>query len=284
MKKGLVMEGGAMRGLFTAGVIDVLMEHGVEFDGAVGVSAGAAFGCNYKSKQIKRVIGYISKYCNDDRFCSWKSWWKTGDLYGAKFGYETLPNELAFFDRETFKNNPMEFWVVATDVETGKAVYKRLDAASDAEIRWMTASASMPLVSNIQEMEGYKLLDGGMADSIPIRFFEDLGYDRNVVILTQPLDFVKKKNPLMWLIRIVMHKYPALVKVMAERQGFYNATTKYIREQELAGKLFVIRPPAALGVGGVEHDRTKLERVYEIGRKEAEKQIAALQSFLAHKD
>lgn len=283
MRKGLVMEGGAMRGLFTAGVIDVFMEHGIEFDGAVGVSAGAAFGCNYKSKQIRRVIGYVSKYCHDDRFCSWKSWWKTGDLYGAEFGYVTLPNELSVFDRETFNKNPMEFWVVATDVETGKPVYKRLDDASDASIRWMLASASMPLVSNIQEIEGYKLLDGGMADSIPIHFFEDLGYDRNVVILTQPLGFVKKKNPLMWLIRFMMGKYPKMVEVMANRQDVYNATTKYISEQEEQGKLFVIRPPEALGVGGVEHNPKEIERVYEIGRREGEKQVAKVIEFLKGK-
>lgn len=283
MRKGLVMEGGAMRGLFTAGVIDVFMEHGIEFDGAVGVSAGAAFGCNYKSKQIRRVISYVSKYCNDDRFCSWKSWWKTGDLYGAEFGYVTLPNELSIFDRETFNKNPMEFWVVATDVETGKPVYKRLDDASDASIRWMLASASMPLVSNIQEIEGYKLLDGGMADSIPIHFFEDLGYDRNVVILTQPLGFVKKKNPLMWLIRLMMGKYPKMVEVMANRQDVYNATTKYISEQEEQGKLFVIRPPEALGVGGVEHNPKEIERVYEIGRREGEKQVAKVIEFLKGK-
>lgn len=280
MKKGLVMEGGAMRGLFTAGVIDVLMENGIEFDGGIGVSAGAAFGCNYKSKQIKRVIGYVTKYCNDDRFCSWKSFWKTGDLYGADFGYKTLPNELSIFDRETFKNNPMEFHVVATDVITGEAIYKRLDTASDEDIHWMLASASMPLVSNVQEIEGHKLLDGGMADSIPIRYFEKLGYDRNVVILTQPLGFVKKKNPLLWLMRIVLRKYKGLLRVMENRQDVYNETTKYIREQEQAGNMFVIRPPEALRIGGVEHDPKEIERVYQIGRREAEKQLEALKSFL----
>lgn len=284
MKKGLVMEGGAMRGVFTAGVIDVLMENGIEFDGAVGVSAGAAFGCNYKSKQIKRVIGYITKYLNDDRFCSWKSWWKTGDLYGAEFGYKTLPNELSIFDRETFKNNPMEFHVVATDVMTGEAVYHRLDTASDEDIHWMLASASMPLVSNVQEIDGYKLLDGGMADSIPVHYLEGLGYDRNVVVLTQPLDFVKEKNPLLWLMRIVLGKYPGLIKTMEKRHHVYNETTKYIREQELAGKLFVIRPPAPLGVGGVEHDVEKIKKVYQIGRQEAEKHVAAIKAFLQAKE
>lgn len=280
MQKGLIMEGGAMRGLFTAGVNDVLMENGITFDGAVGVSAGAAFGCNYKSHQIGRVRDYVTKYCNDDRFGSWKSWWTTGDYYGAKFGYETLPNELSIFDIATFAKNPMKFYVVATDVNTGMPVYKRLDKADAQDIHWMLASASMPLLSNVQHLEGYELLDGGMSDSIPIHFFESLGYDRNVVILTQPLGFVKKQTPLMFLIRIWLRKYPKLVKAMAVRHEMYNATTKYIREQELAGKLFVIRPPEALRIGGIEHDPKQIERVYQIGRQEGLKCLEALKKYL----
>ena len=280
MKKGLIMEGGAMRGMFTAGVNDVFLENNIVFDGAVGVSAGAAFGCNFKSKQIGRAHNYVTRYCDDVRFGSWKSWWETGDFYNAKFTYETIPNELCIFDRETFRNNPMEFFVVATDVNTGKPVYQRLDTASDEDIHWMLASASMPLLSNVQKIDGYELLDGGMSDSIPIHFFEAKGYDRNVVILTQPLGFVKKRTPMMFWIKFILRKYPKLVHAMDIRHEMYNATTKYIRDQELAGKLFVIRPPEALNIGGIEHDPKEVERVYQIGRREAEKQLEALKAFL----
>jgi len=280
MKKGLIMEGGAMRGIFTAGVNDILMENGIEFDGAIGVSAGAAFGCNYKSRQIGRVMRYVPKYCNDWRFCSWKSWWKTGDIYGADFSYNKIPNELCVFDRAAFANNPMEFIVVATDVNTGKPVYKRLETACDKDIHWMLASASMPLVSNIQKIDGYELLDGGMADSIPIKYFEAQGYNKNVVVLTQPLGFIKKKNPLLWLMKLVLRKYPKLLDTMSVRQNQYNETTEYIREQELAGKIFVIRPPAALNISALEHNPDEIWRVYKIGRATAEALLEDLKHFL----
>ena len=280
MLKGLVMEGGAMRGLFTAGVNDVLMENEITFDGAVGVSAGAAFGCNYKSHQIGRVHDYVTRFCDDDRFGSWKSWWKTGDYYGAEFSYKTLPNELCFFDRETFRNNPMKFYVVVTDINSGKPVYRALDTASDEDIAWMQASASMPLLSNIQRLDGLELLDGGMSDSIPIHFMESLGYDRNVVILTQPKGFVKPPNPALWLIRICYRKHPGLVRSMAIRHEMYNATTQYICEQEQAGKLFVIRPHAPLNISGINRDVREVERVYQLGRQEGEKRLDALKEFL----
>ena len=280
MKTGLVMEGGAMRGLFTIGILDVFMEQGIVFDGGIGVSAGAAFGCNYKSKQPGRAIGYLTRFCNDKRFCSWESWWKTGDLYGVKFGYEEITNIHAWFDRETYKNNPMEFYVVATDVNTGKAVYKRLDNADDNDITWLRASASVPLVSRVVELEGYELLDGGIADSVPLKYFESLGFDRNVVILTQPLDFIKPKNKLLWLARLMLRKYPKMVEAMAKRHFMYNETYAYIREQELAGNILVIRPEAPLGIGGVEHNPDELRRVYALGRKAGEENLERVKSFL----
>ena len=192
MKKGLVMEGGGMRGLFTAGVIDVFMENGIEFDGAAGVSAGAAFGCNIKSRQPGRVLRYNMAYCKDSRFCSMRSLLKTGDMFGAEFCYHTLPYELDLFDTEVYDTNPMEFHVVCTDVETGLPVYKNCMKADHIAMEWFRASASMPLVSRVVEVDGYKMLDGGIADSIPIAYFKSIGYDRNVVILTQPKEYRKE--------------------------------------------------------------------------------------------
>ena len=201
MKKGLILEGGAMRGMFTAGVIDVMMENRILFDGAVGVSAGAAFGCNYKSGQIGRVIRYNTKYCNDPRYCGIRSLIRTGNLYNTDFCYGEVPLKQDVFDFDAYKNNPMAFYVVCTDIETGKAVYRKYDGMEDHGFDWIRASASMPLVSQIVEIDGQKLLDGGIADSIPVRFFERIGYDRNIVVLTQPADYQKKKNRLMPLIR-----------------------------------------------------------------------------------
>lgn len=283
MKKGLILEGGAMRGMFTAGVIDVMMEHNIVFDGAIGVSAGAVFGCNYKSHQIGRSLRYNTKFCQDPRYASFRSLLTTGDLYGADFCYNEIPNKLDPFDLETYRNSPMEFYVVCTDVETGKPVYQKCMTGDAHDIMWMRASASMPLVSRIVEVDGYKLLDGGISDSIPIRQFQKLGYDRNIIILTQPLDYVKPKNQMVPLLRVMMRKYPNLVRTMRFRHDIYNATTAYIRKLEQKGRVLVIRPEAPLGIARVEHDPKELTRVYQLGRDVAEKRLKEMQTFLAGK-
>ena len=169
MKKGLVLEGGAMRGLFTSGIIDVMMEAGIEPDGLIGVSAGAAFGCNYKSRQPGRAIRYNKRYARDKRYCSWQSWLKTGDLFNAEFGYHVIPKKYDLFDDKAFEQNPMEFYAVCTDVETGLPVYKKLEESTHLTYDWIRASASMPLASKVVELEGRKVLDGGVADSIPLK-------------------------------------------------------------------------------------------------------------------
>ena len=283
MKKGLILEGGAMRGMFSAGVIDVMMEHDIAFDGAIGVSAGAVFGCNYKSHQIGRSLRYNTKFCKDPRYASFRSLLTTGDLYGADFCYNEIPNKLDPFDLETYRNSPMEFYVVCTDVETGKPVYQKCMTGDAHDILWMRASASMPLVSRIVEVDGYKLLDGGISDSIPIRQFQKLGYDRNIIVLTQPLDYVKPKNQMVPLLRIMMRKYPNLVRTMRFRHDIYNATTAYIRKLEQKGRVFVIRPEAPLNIARVEHDPKELTRVYQLGRSVAEKRLEEMQAFLAAK-
>lgn len=280
MKTGLVMEGGAMRGMFTCGVIDVLMENNIEFDGAVGVSAGAVLGCNYKSKQIGRGVRYSKKYCNDYRYGSFKSYRKTGNVYDVDFCYYKLPDELDVFDRETFKNNPMEFYVTATDVVTGKPVYHKCTDGCKDDVEWFRASASMPLVSNIVEIEDKKLLDGGIADSIPLKFMEENGYEKNVVILTQPADYIKTKNKFLLWAKLKLRKYPEMIKAMADRHFRYNDTTKYIREQEEKGYTFVIRPPKALEIGSIEDNPNELERVYRIGRETGEKYLNKIKEFL----
>lgn len=280
MKTGLVLEGGAMRGLFTAGVTDVLMENGITFDGLIGVSAGAAFGCNYKSGQIGRALRYNTEYCNDPRYCSFRSLVKTGDLFGKDFCYHKLPEELDIFDKVSFDKNPMEFYVVCTDVMTGNPVYKRIDRVDETCYEWMCASASLPLVSRITEIDGLSLLDGGISDSVPLKYFESIGFDRNIVVLTQPLGYVKKKTSHLPLIKLIMRKYPAMINAMANRHEMYNNTTEYIAEKEKSGEIIVIRPPETLPVGRIEKDPEKLRLAYNIGRKEAEKNIEKIKEFL----
>lgn len=280
LKTGLIMEGGAMRGMFTAGVMDVFMENGISFDGAIGVSAGAVFGCNYKSRQIGRVIRYNKRYCNDKRFVSLRSLIFTGDLYGARFGYHEIPEKLDKFDVKAFKENPMEFYVVCTDAVTGEAVYRKCESGEGEDIEWMRASASMPLASRIVNIGGRALSDGGTADSVPVRYFESIGYDRNVVILTQPRGYIKKKTKLLGVMRLTLGKYKGLIEAVRTRPERYNESIAYIDKCEREGKLLVIRPSEPLGIGHIEHDPGELERVYRIGRGQGLARLEEVKDFL----
>lgn len=280
MKKGLILEGGAMRGMFTCGVMDVMMEHGIEFDGAIGVSAGAAFGVNYKSKQIGRAIRYNTRFCADKRYGGIHSLLTTGNIYNTDFCYNEVPLKHDLFDFDTYESNPMAFYVVATDVETGEAVYHKYEGKDDHCFDWIRASASMPVVSRMVDIDGYQYLDGALADSIPIKFFERIGYDRNVVVLTRPKSYTMKRNQMMPIIRAKYRKYPELVKAIENRHRVYNETLAYISRMERSGKLLVIRPDEALPVSRVEKDPKKLRQAYEIGRKAAEGQIEKIKQYL----
>ena len=229
-----------MRGLFSAGVMDVMMEQGITFDGIIGVSAGAAFGCNYKSRQIGRAIRYNMRFAHDKRYCSMQSFLKTGDLFGAEYAYHIVPEQYDKFDNATFEKNPTEFYIVCTDVVTGKPVYKRCMTGGHTAYEWIRASASMPVVSHVVELEGYHLLDGGMTDSIPLAYFQGIGYPRNIVILTQPADYQKTPNRLMPLIKWSLRHYPHTVSAMEHRHEMYNQQLDYVRQEEQKGNTLVI--------------------------------------------
>ena len=268
-----------MRGMFTCGVTDVLMENGITFDGAVGVSAGATFGCNYKTGQIGRALRYNKTYAKDKRYCSFHNLIKTGDLFDTKFCYEDIPLRLDVFDREAFIANPMKFYLVATDVETGMPVYYKMSDCDSRDLTWMRASASMPMLSNVVEVDGYKLLDGGISDSIPIRFLEKKGYERNVVILTRPFGFVKKRE-FTTLAHFVLRKYPKMIEAMERRPEMYNETLEYIRKKELEGKLFVIRPPKSLKLSNLTRNPDELEAAYNEGRRIMTERLDELRRYL----
>lgn len=276
---GLVLEGGAMRGLFTAGVLDVMMESGLTFDGCVGVSAGAAFGCNIKSRQIGRVLRYNLDYCNDPRYCSIRSLLKTGDLFGAKFCYDDLPNKLDPFDSETYNSNPMVFYAVCTDVDTGKAIYPRCDHANRETFTYIQASASMPFVSRPVSIGGMTLLDGGIADPIPLQFFQEKGYRRNVVVLTQPRDYVK--SPVPSSVRMLLLRYPKVADTMLRRHLIYTEEQALAAEAERKGEALVLCPESPLPIGRVEHDPDVIRQTYELGRSVAESRLDELKRFVS---
>lgn len=270
-----------MRGMFTAGVIDVMMENDVDFDGLIGVSAGAAFGCNYKSKQIGRVLRYNTRFCRDKRYSGLRVLLKTGNIYSTDFCYGEVPLKYDVFDFDTFEKNPMEFYVVCTDVETGNPVYHKYGDRNDHGFDWIRASASLPLVSQIVENDGLKLLDGGISDSIPVKYFESIGYDRNIVVLTRPEGYQKEANKLLPILRRKYKEYPKFLQTIENRHIRYNETLSYIKQQEKEGNLFVIRPETALKISAVEKNPQKLQEIYESGRVVAQKQLRKIQQYMS---
>ena len=279
MKNGLVLEGGAMRGLWTAGITDVMMENDIWPDGLIGVSAGAAFGCNYKSRQIGRAISYNKQFAKDSRFSGIRSLITSGNYFNAEFGYHVIPTRYAVFDNDAFNSNPMEFFIVCTDVETGKPIYKKLSETSYDCYEWIRASASMPLVSKVVRLENHILLDGGVSDSIPLEHFESLGYKHNVVILTQPLGYKKTPNKLLPLMRVALHKYPNMISAMKHRHIMYNQQLDYVAQAEHEGRCLVIRPEKPIPIGHISHDPQLMQSVYENGRQTGERYLERIKSF-----
>ncbi len=276
-KIGLVLEGGAMRGMYTAGVMDVMLEHDISFDGIIGVSAGAAFGCNYKSKQIGRVLRYNTKFANDKRYAGIGSLIKTGDYFNAEFAYYTVPKELDVFDEDTYNSNKTKFYVVATDVDTGRAVYKDISKIDDESTEWIRASASMPIVSKPVCINGHKYLDGGLSDSIPVKWMEDNGYDKNIVILTRPIGYIKKPA-IKPLTKLTTLNYPKIEEAILNRSKVYNDTLKYVESDD---SILVIRPSADLNLSRTEKNPEKLKEMYELGRKDATNQINEILKYVA---
>jgi len=279
MKTGLVLEGGGVRGIYVAGVLDVFLEEGIAFDGVIGNSAGAIHGCSYLSGQKGRSIRYYKKYASDYRFMSFRSWLKSGNLVDVDFAYHELPEKLDVYDNEAFLRCGVPFYVTCTNVETAEAEYLRITDMNE-QIDCLRASASLPYFSQIVTINGKKYLDGGCSDSIPVEAFRDMGYQRNVLVLTQPEDY-RKKPELSALAKIAYRKYPAFSEALCSRHTAYNRTAGVIRQLEASGEVFVIRPEKSLEIGRMERDPARVEQVYRTGREDAKKQLDRLRMWLA---
>lgn len=280
MKQGIVLEGGGLRGIFTAGILDAMMEEGITFDGMIGVSAGALFGCNFKSGQIGRALRYNILLKDDPRYMGWRTLLKTGSIVSDHFSYHVVPFEIDVFDAEAFRKNPMDFWMVSTDIENGVPVYHKMDEFTHHELEWMRASASMPAVSTPVCIDGKVMLDGGITDSIPLKKFQELGYERNVVVLTQPLGYFKKPFKPIWVFKTFCRKYPQVAECMRRRHLMYNAQLEYLMEQEKLGNTLLIYPEEPLRIGRTEQNEAKLRRVHALGYKQAKDIMPKIKEFL----
>jgi predicted patatin/cPLA2 family phospholipase len=279
LKTGLVLEGGSMRGIYTAGVLDAFMENDLYLDGIIGVSAGALHGCSYASRQVGRSMRFFTNYRGDKRFMGGWNLLHGGEIVGSEFCYHTIPEKLDPYDYDAFTRYGTPFYAVCTNIETGQPEYLRIkDMLKEVDL--MRASASMPFVSKIVEFGGKKLLDGGCSDSIPVRAFQKMGYKRNVVVLTRNEGYVK--GPMnAKMIRAFYHKYPEFVKALEHRHEAYNASVRDIEAMAKKGEIFLIRPSVELNISRMESDVSKLQIAYYIGHKDALARMDDLKKWLA---
>lgn len=281
-KIGLVLEGGGMRGLYTAGVLDTFLDEGIDVDGIMGVSAGALFGANFFSKQKGRALRYNKNYCKDRRYISIHSLLTTGNIVNKDFAYYKITNELDKFDDDTFKSTNKDFYVVVTNVETGNADYINIKNSTIENMEVLRATSAMPFVSKIVEVNNKKYLDGALADSIPFCKCQELGYDKIIVVLTQHLEYRKKPyNKIMQkFIDIKYSKYPKLREKIKNRYKIYNESLDEIIKLENNKEIFVIRPSRELGIHRLEKDENKLQEVYDLGVFDTKKIINKLKDYI----
>lgn len=279
MSIALVLEGGAKRGIYTAGVLDVLLENNLIADAVIGVSAGAVHGASYVSGQIGRSIRYYMKYGNYYKFMSLRNWLLTGNVVDTKFCYYELPEVLDKFDHETFEKSKTKYYVVCSNIETGNSEYI-LCKELKRSITYLRASASLPVFSKIVEIDGKKLLDGGICDSIPLKASQKMGFDKNVVVLTRPLGYRKKKSKFLTFTKWLYRKFPNFAKAIDNRPNMYNEQLDFVEaEAKKSSNTIVIRPSVDLGVKRMEKDLNKVKMMYDLGRKDALTMLNELKEF-----
>ena len=278
MKIGLVLEGGGMRTLFTAGVLDAFLDKNIEVNGVVGVSAGALFGVNYVSKQKERSVRYNKKYANEKGYMGLYSWITTGNAVNKDFAFYKIPFKLDKFDEEEFEKAKVDFYIVMTNIESGKPEYVLIKDVFK-QMEYLRATSALPFASKIIKINNKKYLDGGISDSIPIDFCETLGYDKIIVVLTRP-ENVHKEDKLNFLYKLVYRKYPNLVERLINMGKDYEVVLKKIKDLENKDKIFVIRPPEILKIGRLEKNKDKIQKVYDIGLNTGFNKIDNLLKYL----
>ena len=284
-KVGMVLEGGGLRGLYTAGVLDVLMENKIKVDGIIGVSAGALFGVNYFSNQKGRVIRYNKEYCKDKRYMSMKSLILTGNYINKEFAFYKMSKELDQFDNLTFINSEKDFYAVATRVKDGEAEYFHITDPI-AQLEELRASSAIPFVSKKVRIDGIDYLDGGVADSIPIDKCIELGYNKKIVIETQPLKYRKRPftKSKIRAIKLKYLKYPKFAEAIINRYERYNTAKRKVRDLEEAGEVFVIRPKKILDIDIKNKNPLKYQEIYDRGVADAKEVIEDLKKYLRKRE
>ena len=279
MKVGLVLEGGAMRGMYTAGVLDVFLEKCISVDAVVGVSAGALFGVNYLSRQKGRVIRYNKRFNSDKNYMGLRPLLREGNIVSTKYAYEEVPRKLDPFDDESYKKSGIPFYAVVTDIETGEPEYIQVYSAFE-QMDVLRASGSMPFVSKPVLYNNKMYLDSGISDSIPFQWLSSQGYDKLIVILTRDMEY-RKKPMSSSLIKLFYKKQPQLSEKLLKRHDVYNKSVELLKQWENEGKVFVIRPSKPIEIGRIETNPDKLQEVYDLGLKDATESLLELQKYIS---
>ena len=278
MKVGLVLEGGAMRGVYTAGVLDTFLDNDINVDGIIGTSAGVLFGVNYPSKQKGRVIRYNKKYCKDKRYMGLHSLITTRNVINKEFSFYEVPFKLDVFDDKTFNESGIDFYATVTNIESGEPEYFKLTKILE-QMEILRATSAMPFVSEIVEIDGKKYLDGGVSDAIPLDKCIELGYDRIIVVLTRVKEYRKKKSS-DFFAKLMYKKYPKLIETMNKKYKVYNDTVEKIIDLENKKEIFVIRPSRYIDIKRIEKDENKLQEMYDLGIEDTKKCIEDLRKYL----
>ena len=278
MKVGLVLEGGAMRGMYTAGVLDIFLENNIEVDGIVGVSAGVLFGVNYLSKQKGRVIRYNKRFIKDKRYMGIHSLITTGNIINKEFSFYEVPFKLDVFDEKTYEDSKTDFYATITNVETGKPEYVKLENVFE-QMELLRATSAMPFVSMMVDLNGNKYLDGGISDSIPVDKCKELGYQKIIVVLTRPIEY-RKNKPNEQITKIKYKKYPNLIHTINNRYKNYNDTIEKIIDMENKKEIFVIRPSKTIKIKRIERDINKLQEMYDLGVEDCKNKLRDLEKYL----
>lgn len=275
---GLVLEGGGMRGIYTAGVLDVMIEKGFHPDVICGTSAGVTFGVNLPSRQKGRVLRYNLACVGRRDYISFHSLLTTGNIINVPFAYDKLPRQIDVFDNEAFNSSGTEFWATVTNTETGKAEYMQIRDC-DAQMDVIRASASLPFLSRKVMIDGVPYLDGGIADNIPLEKCLELGCDRIIIVLTHPADFVRTGS-MVPLARLFYPRDRRLIQAMAERSDRYNECLRKIARLRDEGKVIVIQPQSPLRIGRLEKDRDKIRHTHALGVQDAEALWDRIEAYL----
>lgn len=276
----LVLEGGGFIGMYTAGILEVFLKNQVFFESVYAVSAGAAYGASYLSKQAGRNLE-VNNFIGDKRYCSWNNLIRKGSLFSWEFMYEEIPQSLLPFDYEAVSNSKSNFYIGASNCETGQSEFLLLNKAPKKDYKTiLSASGSLPFIAPIVSYQNKKLLDGGLADSIPFEYALNQGNDRAVVILTQPQSYSKQTIRFSQFIKWYYRKYPKVYEMLISRASRYNASILKLEKMEKEGKVFIIRPKKILDVSRLENKPHKTALVYHEAMAQTRDEFSALRKWI----